>query len=60
MQNIIFYLDKEKNSEVKVDDTIVILKIFRSYIENVHPDKICCLEWSENFYDDYTEEIQKK
>ena len=33
------------------------MSIFKNFIENIHPEKLSCLEWSEDFFDKYTDEI---
>jgi len=50
-------LDKEKNQNVKIENPTLALSIFRKFIEDIHPEKSSCLDWSEDFFDNFTEEI---
>ena len=60
LKNIILYLNCELNKDVKIENPLSSLIIFRTYIEDVHPERECCLEWSENFFDKFTEEIENR
>lgn len=56
LQNVIIFLNqKEPNN---LESTLNGLSIFRSFIEYVHPKRISCLDWSEDFFDQFTEQIK--